>query len=100
MTRVKVKGIANFIRTTEGKEVIETRGPKWDLPRDFSLRAAREVLDGDFCSLMQAFTWASTPQGSLHWDEIYEGDRDLTSEDYGYIEYCVEEFCRRRGIEP
>lgn len=50
-----------------------------------SLSSCERVLDGHTDDLMSAFTWATTPQGSIYWDEIWRGLVELTEADRDFI---------------
>jgi hypothetical protein len=52
----------------------------------------RRVLEGNIRSLMYAFTWSCTPQGSSYWDKVYNGSDELLPEDRDYIEWLLEEY--------
>jgi len=41
--------------------------------------------------LMDAFVWASTPQGHAHWAYIHYGGCTLTEEDRSYLKYLLRE---------
>lgn len=56
-----------------------------------TLKEIEKVLKGDADSLMEAFVWDRTPQGSKHWVDIYCGNKKLTDSDREYLESLLKE---------
>lgn len=60
------------------------------LPSAFDYEAAKKVLSGDKDAVDDMCIWDSTPQGDDHWNDIHEGDKDLTDKDIIQIQkWCI-----------
>jgi hypothetical protein len=87
----------DFMRKVEGKppkveHKVDTSGFYYTQDRPPSLDVIRAVLAGDCDEVSSAFTWSESPQGYNHWDDIYEGDTQLTPADVQYLEWMLEEY--------
>lgn len=64
-----------------------------------SIKAINDVLisdiTGDLKPLVKAFDWSSTPQGSAHWENIFDGNTDLTEADKSFLEFLRADFNER-----
>ena len=47
--------------------------------------ACRDVLNGNVDSLLLAFNWGSTPQGSEYWVNRKRGHAVMSEEDYEFV---------------
>lgn len=60
-----------------------------------------QVMSGDRPSLVDAFHWASTPQGHDHWRRHVEGFGPFTREDTAFIEQLYAGIAKRKlGVKP
>ena len=79
----------NTQKVTRPKGTSSTGGSR---PSDLDIDACIDVLEGGTSRLMQAFSWASTPQGHYHWVSIWEGDVELSIEDEEYIQSLIDTY--------
>ena len=85
----------DFMRKVEGKPprpARDTSGFYYTQDRPPNLETIRAVLAGDYDAVTSAFTWSGSPQGYDHWDDIYEGETELTFSDRQYLEWMLEEY--------
>jgi|DEB0MinimDraft_6_1074348.scaffolds.fasta_scaffold03072_1 hypothetical protein len=90
MSRVRFKGYSSFIKKTEGKKDNPSGIYQWDTEvlrnvHVFSLDELMSVCKGVRSSLLDAFHWRTTPQGSDYWVERYSGTQPLTQEDKQFL---------------
>jgi hypothetical protein len=99
MAQRKMLGITSHFRRQDGKSV-DPPPSKFDRSGYYYSRAwastqlvhSHRVLEGNLKSLMNAFTWSSTPQGTNVWQPLYRGEAELLPEDRDYIEWLLEEY--------
>ena len=90
MNRVRFKGYSSFIKKTEGKKDNPSDMYQWDTEvlrnvHVFSLDELMSVCKGVRSSLLNAFNWRTTPQGSDYWVERHSGTQLLTEEDKQFL---------------
>lgn len=80
-------GFKSFVRRRDGKPPVpKTVSLEITEVADVVLSYLREVLEGRHRSLINAFTWSSTPQGNYYWDTRDYGDVPLSPEDYQWLQ--------------
>lgn len=80
-------GFKSFVRRRDGKPPVPETEPLCVASvTDVVLSSLREVLDGRHRSLINAFSWDSTPQGGYYWDHRDDGDVPLSPEDYQWLQ--------------
>lgn len=91
MSRIRFKGYNSFIKKIEDKKDVSSGNYyQWDTEvlrnvHVFSLVQLMSVCKGVRSSLLNAFDWRTTPQGSDYWLERHSGTQLLTEEDKQFL---------------
>lgn len=90
MSRIRQKKFKAFIHQIEGKKDNLIGMYQWDTEvlrnvQVFSLDELMLVCKGVRSSLLNAFNWRTTPQGSDYWVERHSGTQLLTEEDKQFL---------------
>jgi hypothetical protein len=85
----------DFMRKVEGKlpkPKVDTSGFYYHNSFPPNLSIIRAVLAGRYGEVSSAFKWSGSPQGINYWDNVYQGDTQLTPADVQYLEWLLEEY--------
>lgn len=93
----KRNGFIKFMKRLDGEDVPDHEFYYTGEDYSVQLRRVRETIlelkeRGRSEALMYSFTWSHTPQGSRHWDRIYNGWSTPTEEDYEYLNWLIETY--------
>lgn len=90
-----------FMRKVDGREAPKftrkTSGTGYAQVHVLNLEHCQKTLDIGSHYLLRAFTWSSTSQGHAYWEDIYEGDAELTSVDREFIQGLID-YNREHGL--
>lgn len=91
--RKKHNGFTWFMQKLDSKKIDR---PEFTTPQNWNPEAIRLCLSamettGDVSRLLSCMNWATTPQGSSYWDDIYLGRTVITAEGLNYLYWLQEQ---------
>ena len=91
--RQKHNGFTWFMQKLDGKKIDnpEFTTPDYWSPANVRLCLSEMETTGDVELLMGCMNWATTPQGSSYWSDIYYGRTVITAEGLNYLYWLQEQ---------